>query len=38
MRPIDADYLRKCFDKLVEGKTLANFEIVRVYKILNDYC
>ncbi len=36
MSKTDAIYLKDCFDKLLEGKTLAHFEIIRVYKIIND--
>ncbi len=36
MSKTDAAYLKDCFDKLLEGKTLAHFEIIRVYKIIND--
>ena len=37
MTKLDNDFLLICFEKLLEGRTLANFEIQRVYRILNDH-
>lgn len=33
---IDKEFLITCFEKLLENKTLAAFEIRRVYEILDE--
>jgi hypothetical protein len=37
MTKIDREFLITCFEKLLDNKTLAVFEIRRVYEILNEY-